>query len=216
MPKKIWIPAVLALLVVGYAWHGPYVYPTALALGPCHYDWTSPTTWSGLLGGRASPLAQHDFTVGAADVRLCYGSPRARGRKLLPHDTTGTPVGRSGALIPTGRYWRLGANEPTRLFTNGPLQLGEVSLPAGRYALYAVPDTSHWQLVVNASVFHWGNDFSTGVTAQELARFPVPLAEADAYEEAFSVRAAPVSDAAARLVVAWGRHRLAVPVRAGP
>ena len=93
----------------------PYWMPTSIALGPCGRDWTSPTSY----GPKASPMREVEFSVGESNGKLCYGSPGVRGRKIF------------GVLVPWGELWRTGANEPTRLFVNGPVTVAGIP-PAER------------------------------------------------------------------------------------
>lgn len=49
--------------------------------------------------GRQSPLDSVTFTAGGKTVKLCYGRPSARGRKMIGGDN-----------VPYGKLWRTGAN----------------------------------------------------------------------------------------------------------
>src|SRR5687767_10963204 len=78
--------------------------------------------------GRQSPLDSLTFTAGGKTVKVCYGRPSTRGRKMI-----------GGENVPFGKLWRTGANEPTVFFTPVALTIGGVKVPPGKYSLYSVP-----------------------------------------------------------------------------
>ncbi len=51
------------------------------------------------LATRKSPLDSVSFAVGSSEVKVCYGRPSLRGRKMV-----------GGEAIPYARIWRTGAN----------------------------------------------------------------------------------------------------------
>ncbi len=54
------------------------------------------------------------------------------------------------ALVPYGIYWRLGANYSTTFETNKAINFAGLPLPAGKYKLYAVPNSDHWVVSLNS------------------------------------------------------------------
>ncbi len=59
------------------------------------------------LAERPSPLDSSAVQLGGGTIKLCYGRPSARGRKVM------------GELVPFGQPWRLGANEGSRSASRG-------------------------------------------------------------------------------------------------
>lgn len=103
-----------------------------------------------IVAGARTPLAAQDVRprrdtisttiVGpqqTAQVRITYGRPLAEGRHLL------------GDVVPFGAPWLLGAGSLTELRTLTSLQIGSLVVPAGRYALWAVPTPNGATLIVN-------------------------------------------------------------------
>ncbi len=82
-------------------------------------------------------------TLGAANVAIDYGRPAKRGRVIW------------GKLVPLDTVWRLGANFPTTLTTDKPLDIGGTSLPAGSYSLWLVPSAGQSFLLVNTQTQGW-------------------------------------------------------------
>lgn len=73
-------------------------------------------------------------------IRLDYGQPHLRGRKL-----------HTDSLVPYDKPWRTGANNPTTLTTGVDLVIGGASVPAGTYVLYTLPGRAGWKLIVQKS-----------------------------------------------------------------
>jgi DUF2911 family protein len=200
MPSRrtIWTTLGLGAILAGTcAVTGVSYVPVSLALGPCLKDWTSPTTYA----PRSSPFASEDFKVGSASVRLCYGRPSARGRTVY------------GQLVPWDTVWRMGANEPTRLYTDRPIHIGSVRVEPGRYSLYAAPGTTSWTIYVNRDILHWGNDLSPAVRATEIGSTLVEASSLAEPVETLTIRPdSPTS--ATGLVVTWERTRVTIPLAA--
>lgn len=203
-----WMVTLLAFVVIGLmafvaSARGPYVWPVSIAPGPCLADWTTPLSYPLLTGERASPLEDTRLELAGGTVLVCYGRPAARGRTLF---------GADGALVPYGRLWRTGANEPTRLFTNLALDVGGIHLPPGRYSLYTMPYEERWIVALNHSTFHWGNNFSDGVRAQEIGRTVARVDSSTTFVEQLKIDLEQTAADSARLVISWGHIRVAVPV----
>lgn len=152
---------------------------------------------------RPSPLDSVSFQVAGGEVKVCYGRPSVRGRKIF-----------GGEIVPFDEIWRTGANEPTMIHTSVPLAIGDVRVEPGTYSLYSVPSESEWQIIVNASVDQWGreNYYTEEVAAQEVGRVTVPAERTGDLIETFTIRTAPSSDGTVSLVLEWERMRVAVPI----
>lgn len=84
-----------------------------------------------------------------ADIRIDYGQPHLRGRRLH------TP-----GFVPLDSVWRLGANAPTTLETGVDLMIGTQRLAKGKYLLFALPTAAGWKLIVNSNITQTGADHS--------------------------------------------------------
>jgi hypothetical protein len=171
--------------------------PVSLALGPCLKDWTNLNSYQ----RRPSPLSSTTMALGTGRVKICYGRPSSRGRVVF------------GELVPYGQYWRLGANEPTRLSTDVALDFGGLQVPPGRYSLYALVQPDQWIIVVNRSVTHWGTDFSDRVLSQELGRITVPATRLQTPVETLTLRLESPNGRKGRLVIWWERTTAEVVIR---
>lgn len=193
--------AVVILGIAGFGVTGVAYVPVSIALGPCLMDFTSPSSYK----PRASPLGSTTFTVGSTGkVRVCYGRPSARGRKVF------------GGVVAYDRPWRTGANEPTRIYTKTDLIVAGIRMPAGRYALYTVPGTEEWEIRLTRSILHWGNDLSASVEAREIGRATVPAERSETYVETFTIRPEEVGDEGVVLVLEWESTKVQIPIRQVP
>lgn len=158
------------------------------------------------LDTRKSPLDSVSFQVGGHAVKICYGRPYMRGRKIF------------GGLLPYDSLWRTGANEPTMVHTSVGLDIAGIRVPAGTYSLYTVPHPGDWTLIVNRSISQWGEEhgYTDEVKAQEAGRATVKTETLDAPIEQFTIRAEPIGDGGARVLLEWERTRVIIPVSVGP
>src|ERR1035437_848361 len=95
----------------------------------------------------ASPAMETSVTLGGKAITIKYSAPSVKGRKIF---------GGSDALQPDNTVWRAGANNATALHTDGDITVGNLSVPAGDYTLYAFLDPKGWQLVVSKQTGQWG------------------------------------------------------------
>ncbi len=188
--------ALLLALVAAFVVTGVAYVPVQVMLGPCLRDWTSPSSYR----PRASPLGSVTAAVGTGAVRVCYGRPSARGREVY------------GGLVPYGRLWRTGANEPTRLYTNVSLFMAGMGVPPGRYSLYTVPGRRSWEIRLSGSVLHWGNDLSERVEQREIGRTRVQAVRSSELVETFTIDFEQAEAGDLHLVLAWEHTRVAIPI----
>lgn len=93
---------------------------------------------------QVSPAASVGQDLGICSVRIDYHRPAVKGRAIW------------GGLVPYGQVWRAGANEATVLTLSHPAKVEGHELPAGAYALFAIPGRERWTLVFNREARQWG------------------------------------------------------------
>jgi len=94
-----------------------------------------------------SPSTTVDFNDGGLKIQVVYSRPYKKGREIF------------GKLVPYGKTWRTGANEPTTFETNEDLKFGDKVLKAGKYSLWTIPNPETWQVVFNSEIPAWGVNF---------------------------------------------------------
>jgi hypothetical protein len=144
----------------------------------------------------ASPASTLKQRVGLTDIEIVYSRPGMKGRVIF------------GGLVPYGEVWRTGANASTKISFTTRVRLNGTEVPAGKYALYTVPDEKEWTVIIHrdttASIFNYNQ-------TNDLVRFkavPVKLAEP---VETFTIDINDIRDESATLNLIWEKTR--VPVK---
>ncbi|MEM9972197.1 MAG: DUF2911 domain-containing protein [Pseudomonadota bacterium] len=156
-----------------------------------------------LIQPRVSPRAEVHQRIGITDVTLTYHRPAVRERAVW------------GELVPYDEVWRLGANNATTLEVSTDVTVAGKALPAGRYALFAIPNADRWTFVVNGQADQWGSyGHQDGADA---LRFDLPV-EKGSFHEWMTFRFEPtVAEAgavpsAAMLHFHWAEAHVAFPI----
>src|SRR5579872_1435376 len=123
---------------------------------------------------RPSPpeQAQCKFSDGKT-ITVDYSSPRAKGRKIF------------GELVPYGQVWRTGANEATTFVTTANLTAGNVSIPAGNYTIFTIPNQDKWTFIVNKKTGEWGIPYK--YESDELGRTDMKASKTSMPVENFTI-----------------------------
>lgn len=202
-PKKVGLILLFAVVLpalIAFVFFTRFNYiPVQLTLGECRMDYTAKPTYE----DRISPLESEKFQIKGWEMLICYGQPSLRGREMI------------GERIPLNNPWRFGANEPTRFYTTADVELGGVFVPKGRYSLYAVPGRFEWEIFINKSISHWGNDFSAEVIAQNLGSFKVtPTYQLDEVESLiFHAEEPELGEDDLVIYMEWENTLLEIPIK---
>ncbi|HKK77937.1 MAG TPA: DUF2911 domain-containing protein [Saprospiraceae bacterium] len=95
-------------------------------------------------GGIASPRKEMSGSIGDAEITLDYGSPSVKGRDIW------------GGLNPFGEVWRAGANAATTIAFSEDVTIEGEALPAGKYALFTIPNKDNVVVIFNSETDQWG------------------------------------------------------------
>lgn len=91
-----------------------------------------------------SPAKTATLVLGDSSVEVDYSSPSKKGRVIF------------GELVPFGKIWRTGANEPTTFSTTQQIKISDKTLPAGTYSLWTIPNKENWEVIFNTKIPDWG------------------------------------------------------------
>ncbi|GAA4300988.1 DUF2911 domain-containing protein [Aestuariibaculum suncheonense] len=91
-----------------------------------------------------SPSSKLMQTVGLTDMTLEYSRPSMRGRAVF------------GDLVPYDKLWRLGANANTKISFSTDVIIGDSTVKAGEYAIFATPGKDSWEVVFYNDTSNWG------------------------------------------------------------
>lgn len=149
---------------------------------------------------RLSPSASVAQTFGVTTTTVTYGRPSIKGRPVFAGE---------GSLAPLEQVWRAGADEATAFTVSTDVRVEGQLLPAGTYALFAIPRAGAWTVVFNSVAQQWGA-FSHDA-AKDVLRVDVQPQPTDTPVEQLAMTFESVTDTSATFVVAWDGRRL--PVR---
>jgi len=108
-----------------------------------------------------SPLSTIEQKVGLSDVSITYSRPSVKGRTIF------------GDLVQYGEMWRWGANASTKFTTSDDIKIAGHDVPAGTYAMYAIPGQETWTIVIHKNTNYWGTGGSKYKESEDLVRFEV-------------------------------------------
>ena len=148
---------------------------------------------------RESPVGRVSQQVGLTEISVEYGSPAVRGRKIW------------GNLVPYDQLWSLGSYQATKVHFSRAVVIGDKPVPAGSYALFAIPGKAQWTLILNknAEQLGSGRDYHP---EQDIVRLQVkPHAAPHREHLAFGIP--DFSDDSATLELAWDRLSVSMPIR---
>ncbi|MEO9803115.1 MAG: DUF2911 domain-containing protein [Reichenbachiella sp.] len=128
-----------------------------------------------------SPLDTAETSIGDLSVKVVYCQPYKKGRLIFGDEA-------DEALVPYGKYWRLGANEATEITFSKDINFAGNPVAAGSYRMYAVPNVDSWEVSLNSQLGEFGYfepDYSLDVlkanvpvqsAAGELEQFTIQFA----------------------------------------
>ncbi|MFC3414797.1 DUF2911 domain-containing protein [Algoriphagus hitonicola] len=143
---------------------------------------------------QASPSAKISQKVGLTDVTVDYSRPSTKGRKIF------------GELVPYGQVWRTGANAATILDFSTDVEISGNPIPAGKYAMYSIPDKDKWTIVFSKNTELWG---AIGYnTDEDVLRFEVEPKKLSRKYETFEISFNNMTDDGADLSLKWENTRI--------
>src|SRR5260370_16797580 len=90
-----------------------------------------------------SPPKTTAYSYNGLDIKVVYCSPSKRGRLIFGDSS-------AAALVPNGKYWRLGANEATEITFSKDISINSKLLKAASYRMYPSPKQSACDISSNS------------------------------------------------------------------
>lgn len=148
----------------------------------------------------ASPVASFMQELGNAEIKISYGRPFARGRKVF------------GGLVPYDSVWRTGAGESTQFICSDEVMLGDKLIPSGRYSFYTIPTPANWIIIINTdTTIHGAFGYSQ---AKDLLRITVPSQQLTEFQEVFTIEINDINNrGGGTLQLSWENTIVKIPVR---
>ncbi|HXJ23731.1 MAG TPA: DUF2911 domain-containing protein [Polyangia bacterium] len=148
---------------------------------------------------RESPVGRVSQQVGLTEISVEYGSPAVRGRKIF------------GNLVPYDQLWSLGSYQAAKIHFSRPVIIGSRTIPAGSYALFAIPGKAQWTVILNknAEQLGSGRDYRPDQDAVRLLVKP----RTAPHREHLAIGIPDFSDDSATIELAWDRLAVSLPIR---
>ena len=156
-------------------------------------------------GRQGSPATTATLSLNGKAIEIRYAAPSVRGRQIF---------GDGGLLSkdPTYPVWRAGANAATSFRTEGDLDVGGLTVPAGTYTLYAlVKDPNAWELIINRQTGQWGLSYDA---SRDLGRVKMTMAKPQAPVETLKYTLTDKGGGKGELRLEWENHIATVPLAA--
>lgn len=139
-------------------------------------------------GRLLSPPMSASVTIAGKAIRVDYGAPSMRGRKIM------------GSLVPFGEVWCAGANDATTLTTAADLDIAGLRIPKGTYTLWAIPNKSEWTLIVNRQTGQWHTEYNEN---RDLGRVKINVKPVAAPVERFRIQLQAAGASQGMLSLIW-------------
>lgn len=141
-----------------------------------------------------SPKETVKGKVSGVDTEIVYCRPSARGRKMI------------GEKEPYGKVWRTGANAATTIEFKKDVKIEGKSLPAGKYALFTIPNENEWTIIINKNYNQQGAySYSE---SEDVLRVNVKPKKLDQFVETFTIT--PEKD---KISLKWENTEVAFQVK---
>lgn len=167
---------------------------------------------------RLSPIGIARTHIGDTYVKVTYGRPYVRNRKIFGADTDSTKF-----LVPFGEIWRTGASEATEITVTGPVTIAGRHLDPGTYSVFTEPGPETWLFHISPQL---GLD-GTGIFNRDTGEFTpdVYQPEKDVLTFTLPVHSLPEdesvdqftisfedTDSGADMILRWERTEVRVPI----
>lgn len=131
--------------------------------------------------------------IGNTAVRINYYSPAVRGRVIW------------GGLVPFDNVWVTGAHQATSIEIGKDFMIGDVSIAAGKYALFTIPGKENWTVIINKN---WRQHLTDDYNQREdLARIQVKPETTDLTER-LTYNINQTGERTANIIISWERIRV--------
>jgi hypothetical protein len=155
-----------------------------------------------LVVAKRSPEETVTFNAKGVDLSVVYCRPSKKGRLIFGEE-------KDKALVPYGKYWRLGANAATEITFSKNVTFGGKPVPAGSYRMYAIPGKEAFEISLNSEL---GVTFANNEPdhSKDVVKVTIPteeIPETEKFTIAFSS-----NDAAVNMDIAWEKTQVRVPI----
>lgn len=145
-----------------------------------------------------SPQQYIRQNFGMSSIELTYSRPGVKGRKIIGHNE------------PYDSVWRTGANAPTKIRFNSPVEIKGNRIDTGTYVLYTIPTPKDWTVIINRGVKNWGSDQYK--KTDDVCRFTVTPERKRKSVETLSFQFENVKGETCDLALEWEDWKISIPI----
>lgn len=150
-------------------------------------------------GYRDSPIAIAQYRHDNTYLKVTYGKPFKRGRKVF------------GGFVPYGRVWRTGANEATEITITKDIYFGPKFVKSGTYSIFSIPGESNWIIILNKKLGQFGAfEYDRKM---DLLRITVPVIHSAEREDFLIEFRQEDNENGVNMVLWWDNIQVKVPIR---
>jgi hypothetical protein len=150
-----------------------------------------------------SPSETKTISHQGLDVKVVYCRPYKKERLIFGEE-------KDNALVPYGKYWRLGANEATEITFSKDVTFGDKAVQAGSYRMYAIPNAKSWQITLNSELGKFG--YFEPNYALDVTKYEAPVANTSQETEQFTINLEPDSSGV-NMSFIWDNTLVNVPIK---
>ncbi len=143
-------------------------------------------------------LKPEELEANAPKIRVVYGRPQKKGRKIF------------GEVVKFGEPWRMGANETTEITFFDKVSIGGKTLTPGTYGIMAVVEEGEWEFIIHTNLPSWGTHQHDETT--NLVRVKAPVQKTPSDVEVLSILLEKKSDDQVDMIVAWDKSMARLPI----
>lgn len=143
-------------------------------------------------------LKEDELATADRKIKVNYSRPQKKGRKVF------------GELLKYGEVWRVGANESTEVTFYENVKVGDLSLRAGTYNMYAVVNEKSWDIIFNTDMPAWGppNRDESKDVGKTTVSTSMDTEDLEVLNIIFEEKSADL----VHMVIAWEKTRAHVPI----
>ncbi len=142
-----------------------------------------------------SPADKAIYETSEIYMEVDYCRPSKAGREIF------------GDLVPYGRWWRTGANEPTQIELTRDISFSSGTLKAGLYSLVTIPESDSWTIIFNNRIPDWGTYY---YPKDDELRVIAPVESLPVPVEQFTIDFTEV-DGSPIIIFAWDLVKVSLP-----
>lgn len=145
---------------------------------------------------KSIPKEEH-VQVGSAHVMIKYHAPAVRGRNIW------------GGLVTLGEVWVTGAHSATSLETDKDLRINGQIIPAGKYALFTIPNQDQWTMIINKN---WDQHLADEYDQKDdVLRMDVKPQLFDQVQERLKWSVIPANETSGSITMRWEKVKVEMP-----